>query len=269
MPLQSFRPTQSVVYDAIRAGVPGAVLTLPFDLDDGNTMYGQWYYQRPVVTGYLPRLNPELVNSGLLSKTDGVVQFTQPITTMTVLNRDPADALAMMMQRLDIPYLVVDARFGVATHPAVLRRLKPVVADADLALYQQTNTTEAGVWAVLNTGWFPIEVAADGHAWQWSERNASFWLYQRPKDRRNLIVDARFSVPVPMTVSLDGTDLHTPVRFLVDEPARIRRYRVLVPSDSATSEYWWHVDILHPTADRAVGIALAGLSAVQTTLPGR
>ena len=53
----------------------------------------------PVVTGYLPRLNPELVNSGLLSKTDGVVQFTQPITTMTVLNRDPADALALMMQR--------------------------------------------------------------------------------------------------------------------------------------------------------------------------
>ncbi|MFM2032013.1 MAG: hypothetical protein RLZZ297_778, partial [Chloroflexota bacterium] len=76
-PLQPFVPTQSVVYDTIKSGAPGAVLTLPFDLDDGNTMYAQWYTQRPSVTGYLPRLNPELVNTGLLQQSDGVVQFTQ------------------------------------------------------------------------------------------------------------------------------------------------------------------------------------------------
>ncbi|MFM2310503.1 MAG: hypothetical protein RLY87_2625 [Chloroflexota bacterium] len=269
MPLQSFRPTQSVVYDTIRSGVPGAVLTVPFDLDDGNTMYAQWYYQRPVVSGYLPRLNPELVNTGLLNKTDGVVQFTQPITTMTVLNRDPADALAVMMQRLDIPYLVVDSRFGVTTNPAVLRRLTPVVSDDALALYQQLDTTQSGVWPVLNAGWFPIEAAADGHAWQWSERDASFWLYQRPKTRRDLIIDARFSVPIPMTVTLDGVDMQTAVSFAVTQPAHIRRYRVLVPSRRATSEYWWHIDALHQTADRAVGLALAGLSAEQTSLSSR
>ena len=269
MPLHPFHPTQSVVYDTIRSGVPGAVLTLPFDLDDGNTMYGQWYYQRPVVSGYLPRLNPELVNTGLLAKTDGVVQFTQPITTMTVLNRDPADALALMMQRLDIPYLVVDSRFGGDTNPAVLRRLTPVVADGALALFQQTDTTQQGVWPVLNTGWFPIEAAADGHAWQWSERDASFWLYQRPNIPRDLIIAARFSVPIPMVVTLDGVAVRSPITFAVAQPAQIRRYRILVPSASPTSEYWWHIDTLHQTADRAVGLALAGLSAEQTSLPSR
>ena len=155
LPLQSFQPTQSVVYDTIRAGLPGAVLTLPYDLDDGNTMYAQWYNQRPGVTGYLPRLNPELVNSGLLSKTDGVVQFTQPITTMTVLNRDPAEVLALMMQRLDIPYLVVDSRFAVVTHPNVLHKRWREVADEVLTLYQQPDTSQAGVWPVLNTGCSP------------------------------------------------------------------------------------------------------------------
>jgi hypothetical protein len=268
-PLQPFAPTQSVVYDAIRAGVPGAVLTLPFDLDDGNTMYGQWAYQRPVVSGYLPRLNPELVNTGLLSKTDGVVQFTKPITTMTVLNRDPADALARMMQRLDIPYLVVDRRFGVNTNPAVLARLTPVVADDTLALYQQPDTRTAGVWPVLDTGWFPIESAADGHAWQWSEQDGAFWLYQRPESIADLIVDLRFSVPSPMIVSLDGVDISTPLRFAVDQPAQIRRYRLLAPARTATSSYWVHVDQLQQTADRAVGIALASLSATQTTLRTR
>ena len=269
LPLQSFQPTQSVVYDTIRAGVPGAVLTLPFDLDDGNTMYAQWYYQRPVVTGYLPRLNPELVNSGLLSKTDGVVQFTQPITTMTVLNRDPAEALALMMQRLDIPYLVVDSRFDVITHPTVLSKLRQVAADEVLTLYQQIDTTHAGVWPVLNTGWFPIESTPDGNTWQWSEREASFWLYQRPNDIRDLIIAARFSVPIPMVVRLDGVDMHAPMRFSVNQPAQIRRYRILVPSRSATSEYWWQIDSLYQTADRAVGIALAGLSAEQTTMRSR
>jgi hypothetical protein len=59
MPLQPFRPTQSDAYTLIERGQPGAVLTIPFDLDDGNTMYGQWFYDRPVLSGYLPRLNPE------------------------------------------------------------------------------------------------------------------------------------------------------------------------------------------------------------------
>jgi hypothetical protein len=122
---------------------------------------------------------------------------------------------------------------------------------------------------VLNAGWFPIEAAADGHAWQWSERDASFWLYQRPKTRRDLIIDARFSVPIPMTVTLDGVDMQTAVSFAVTQPAHIRRYRVLVPSRRATSEYWWHIDALHQTADRAVGLALAGLSAEQTSLSSR
>jgi hypothetical protein len=46
MPLQPFAPTKSAVYDAIPAN-SGAVLTVPFDLDDGNNMYAQWYTQRP------------------------------------------------------------------------------------------------------------------------------------------------------------------------------------------------------------------------------
>jgi hypothetical protein len=55
----------------------------------------------------------------------------------------------------------------------------------------------------------------------------------------------------------------------VNQPAQIRRYRILVPSRSATSEYWWQIDSLYQTADRAVGIALAGLSAEQTTMRSR
>jgi hypothetical protein len=72
-----------------------------------------------------------------------------------------------------------------------------------------------------------------------------------------------------MHVSLDGVDMTTPVRFAVDQPAQIRRYRVLAPARSATSTYWVHIDQLQQTADRAVGIALASLSASQTTLRTR
>jgi hypothetical protein len=186
-----------------------------------------------------------------------------------VLNRDPAEALALMMQRLDIPYLVVDSRFAVVTHPNVLHKLRRVVADEVLTLYQQPDTSQAGVWPVLNSGWFPIESTPDGNAWQWSERDGSFWLYQRPDAVRDLIVTARFSVPIPMDVRLDGVDMHDPLRFRVNQAAQIRRYRILVPSRSPTSEYWWHVEALYETADRAVGIALAGLSAQQTTMRGR
>ena len=261
LPLQPFAPTQSAVYDTIRAGQPGAVLTLPFDLDDGNTMYAQWYTQQPSVSGYLPRLNPELVNTGLLKHTDGVVQYTQPITTLSVLQQDPADALALMMQRLDIRYLVVDKRFPVTADPSVLGGLTSGVHDDNLALYTVPAAVAPGVWTVLGPGWYPRERAADGHAWQWSEQHGVFWLYQRPTQVRDLIIDAQLAVPAPMTVRLDGVDAATAVSFRIDQPAHIRRYRILMPVKHAASTLWFSIDQLHTTADRAVGVALSALTA--------
>ncbi|NBU65724.1 MAG: hypothetical protein EBS29_14655, partial [Chloroflexia bacterium] len=222
LPLQPFAPTPSVVYDAIPRQQRGAVLPLPFDLDDGNVLYGQWYYQRPIVSGYLPRLNPELVNTGLLQGADGVVQFTQPITTLTVLNHDSATALTTMMDRLDVEYVLYDKRFGRLVNGAVLDKLQFVVADENLALYRRPPQHATGALVVLNRGWFPPEQDADGRRWQWSAPIGAFWLYQAENPARAAIITARFSVPAAMQIALDGVTLRQPIAFAVEQPHMVR-----------------------------------------------
>jgi alkylhydroperoxidase/carboxymuconolactone decarboxylase family protein YurZ len=84
-----------------------------------------------------------------------------------------------------------------------------VVADDTLALYQQPDTRAAGVWPVLDTGWFPIESAADGHAWQWSEQDGIFWLYQRP----GLTLKERQIATLCMLMALGGKDRQVKVHM--------------------------------------------------------
>ena len=265
MPLQPFAPTKSAVYDAIPAN-SGAVLTVPFDLDDGNNMYAQWYTQRPGVTGYLPRTNPELVNTGLLTKADGVVQFTQPITTLTVLNTDAAQALTHMMERLHVEYVVYDKRFGVATNPAVLAELAPVIADQHLALYRRVRPATSGALAVLNTGWYPPETDASGRRWQWSEMYGTFWVYQVPSPRRAVIVSAAISVPAATTVVFDGVHVAHPIAFAIEQPQHIRRYQILAFPGTAADDFWFSVQRMFVAADRTIGISLDTLDAHTTTL---
>ena len=266
MPLQSFAPTQSAVYDAIPRQQNGAVLPLPFDLDDGNVLYGQWYYQRPIVTGYLPRLNPELVNTGLLQGADGVVQFTQPITTMTVLNHDPATALTTMMDRLDVEYVLYDKRFGTPVTLAVLAKLQCVVGDTNLALYRRPPQAATGALVVLNRGWFPPEQDAAGRRWQWSAPTGAFWLYQPQNPPHAAVITARFSVPVAMQIGLDGGAFRHPIEFVVNQPQMVRRYQLLVFSTGLANDLWWQINTPFHAADRDIGIALEDLRAELTTL---
>lgn len=266
LPLQPFAPTPSVVYDAIPRQQRGAVLPLPFDLDDGNVLYGQWYYQRPIVTGYLPRLNPELVNTGLLQGADGVVQFTQPITTMTVLHQDPATALTTMMDRLDIEYVLYDKRFGTPVNLAVLEKLQFVVGDANLALYRRPPQSATGALVVLNRGWFPPEQDDAGRRWQWSAPTGAFWLYQPQNPPHAAIITARFSVPAAMQIGLDGGAFRNPIRFVVNQPQMVRRYQLLVFSTGLANDLWWQIYTPFQAADRDIGIALEDLRAELTTL---
>jgi hypothetical protein len=266
LPLQPFAPTHSVVYDAIPRQQRGAVLPLPFDLDDGNVLYGQWYYQRPIVTGYLPRLNPELVNTGLLQGADGVVQFTQPITTMTVLHQDPATALTTMMDRLDVEYVLYDKRFGTPVNLAVLEKLQFVVGDANLALYRRPPQAATGALVVLNRGWFPPEQDDAGRRWQWSAPTGAFWLYQPQNPPHAAIITARFSVPAAMQIGLDGGAFRQPITFVVNQPQMVRRYQLLVFSTGLANDLWWQIYTPFQAADRDIGIALEDLRAELTTL---
>lgn len=265
LPLTPVAPTKTVVYDAIPAN-SGAVLTIPFDLDDGNNMYAQWYTQRPGVTGYLPRTNPELVNTGLLTKADGVVQFTQPITTLTVLNNDAAFALTHMMERLHVEYVVYDKRFGLATNPAVLAALAPVVEDRYLALYRRIRPATPGALVVLNNGWYPPETDASGRRWQWSEMYGTFWVYQVPPARRAVIVTATMAAPLPTTVHFDGVHVAHPVTFAIAQPQRIRRYHILAFPATYADDFWFTVQQLYGAQDRTIGISLDALDAHVTSL---
>lgn len=266
LPLRPYARPQSVVYDAIPRD-SGAVLTLPFDLDDGHNMYAQWYTQRPSVTGYLPRTNPELVNTGLMSKADGVLQFTQPITTLTVLNNDPATALVHMMDTLHIEYVVYDKRFGVQTNPQVFAQLQAVTKDAQLELYRRTPLPPTtGALVVLNRGWFPPEHDDTGRRWQWSESTGSFWLYQVPPHIYATIVTATLSVPAPMQVTFDGIQMPSPVTFAVSQPQLVRRYQLLAFPRTAAADYWFMVDQLFVARDRQIGLSLHMLSAQRTHL---
>ncbi len=72
-----------------------------------------------------------------------------------------------------------------------------------------------------------------------------------------IAADIRDAESGPSLVGLRGRCLVS--RLLTDEGT----FR------SATRAYWWHVDTLQQTADRAVVIALTAISATQTTLSGR
>ncbi len=265
LPLTPFHPTKSAVYDAIPAQ-SGAVLTVPFDLDDGNNMYAQWYTQRPGVTGYLPRTNPELVNTGLLTKADGVVQFTQAQTPLSVLHTDAAMALTQMMDALNIEYVVYDKRFGLTTNLDVFARLTPVVSDANLALYHHPPTARSSAFVVLNSGWYPVERDASGRRWQWSEASGTFWVYQAPPQRTAVIVTALLSVPAPMMVTFDGVHMAHPVIFQIEQPQQVRRYQLLTMPRTYAADYWFTVQQLFVASDRAIGIALDGMTVQLTSL---
>jgi hypothetical protein len=269
MPLQPFRPTQSAAYTLIAREQPGAVLTIPFDLDDGNTMYGQWYYGRPVLSGYLPRLNPELANLGLLQHTDGVMQFTAPLTTTSVLYRDPVAAFPEMMRKLDIEYVIYDKRFGLSVNREVLAGLEPVVTDEMLELYRRPNPPAPAPWLVLNYGWYPKESDQTGRWWQWGDRASTFWIYQTPNETVATIITARMAVPAPMQVTFDGVTQSRALQLSIDAPNMVRRYQFLAQTTKPAVEYWFAVDSLYQTSDRAVGILLETLTATPTTWRGR
>lgn len=265
MPLQPFRPTQSDAYTLIPRGQPGAVLTIPFDLDDGNTMYGQWYYDRPVLSGYLPRLNPELANIGLLQHTDGVLQFTAPLTTTSVLHQDPVQALPAMMHALDIEYVLYDKRFDVTVNREVLTALELVTADDALELYRRPVASTPVPWVVLNAGWYPKESDMRGRWWQWGTQNSTFWVYQTPETTTATIISARMAVPAPMRVTFDGVTQSQALTIPIGEPNMVRTYRFLAQTTKPAVEYWFAVDTLYQTNDRAVGLLLEMLTATPTT----
>ncbi|MFN5059206.1 MAG: hypothetical protein ACK5GU_04725 [Chloroflexota bacterium] len=269
MPLQPFRPTQSEAYTLIERGQSGAVLTIPFDLDDGNTMYGQWFYDRPVLSGYLPRLNPELANIGLLQQTDGVMQFTAPLTTTSVLHQDSVQALPDMMRALDIEYVIYDKRFGVLVNREVLAALEPVAADEVLELYRRPGGVAPAPWVVLNYGWYPKERDQAGRWWQWGNQASTFWVYQTPDTTAATIITARMAVPAPMRVTFDGVTQSQALLIAIDEPNMVRTYRFLAQTTKPAVEYWFTVDALYQTNDRAVGILLEMLTATPTTWRGR
>lgn len=269
MPLQPFRPTQSMAYNAIVPGESGAVLTLPFDLDDGNTMYAQWFYARPSLSGYLPRLNPELANIGLLQRTDGVMQFTAPLTTTSILHPDPIRALPDMMQQLNIEYVIYDKRFGSQVNREVLSALEPIAADDVLELYRRPRAAQSAPWVVLNHGWYPKERDQSGRGWQWGDQASTFWVYQTPETTTATILTARMAVPAPMRVTFDGVTQSQALTLSIEEPNMVRTYRFLAQTTKPAVEYWFAVDSLYQTNDRAVGILLEMLTATPTTWRGR
>jgi hypothetical protein len=91
-------------------------------------------------------------------------------------------------------------------------------------------------------------------------------VYQPTNPARAAVITARFSVPAPMQIALDGVALRQPLKFAVNQPQMVRRYQLLVFSTGLANDLWWHIYTPFQSADRDIGIALEDLRAELTTL---
>jgi hypothetical protein len=124
-------------------------------------------------------------------------------------------------------------------------------------------------WVVLNYGWYPKERDQSGRWWQWGDQASTFWVYQTPETTTATIITARMAVPAPMRVTFDGVTQSQALQMSINEPNMVRTYRFLAQTTKPAVEYWFAVDTLYQTSDRAVGILLEMLTATPTTWRGR
>ena len=69
-----------------------------------------------------------------------------------------------------------------------------------------------------------------------------------------------------MTVVFDGVHMAHPVAFPIAQPQLVRRYQLLAMPATYAEDYWFTVSQLFVASDRAIGIALDGMTAQLTSL---
>ncbi len=247
-------------YAVISPSTHGAVLSLPFDLDDGDVMYGQLIHQRPSVSGYVPRLG----NFPLIMNADGIRQLITPTQPVSVANPDAAAALQQIMTRLDIEYLVYDSRFGYPLYADGFDSLREVAHDPYGVVFQRKDPSALNSIVVIDKGWDATENNEQGQRWQWSGDIGSFWVYQPPQQQRATILTMRIRAPKQQQITLDGVRMTHPISFEVSRAPRL--YHVFLSSHSVAEMFW----IQTPTQlikRRLVGVALDEIRTVQTLLP--
>jgi hypothetical protein len=260
MPLEAVPANAIGSYAAIPPNTHGAVLSIPFDLDDGDVMYEQFVHHRPSLSGYMPRLG----NFPLMMNADGINQLITPTKPVSVANSDATTALQQLMTRLDVEYIVYDARFGFPLYLVGIDAVHEVARDAHGVVLQRNDAAQLNSIVVIDKGWDTTEKNDQGQRWQWSGEIGSFWVYQPLQQQRATIVTMRIRAPKQQQIALDGVHLRQAIPFGVSPAPRL--YHLLLPSRNSAEMFWIHT----PTQmiqRRLVGIALDAIYTEQTLLP--
>lgn len=213
----------SPAYQLIPPG-NGAVLELPFQMENPEPMVAQLQHQRPILGGYLAR-TPDYD----FVRAEGIASLWFGAEWQTILSRDWRQQLIGAMQAQDIEYIVVHEQLLNSSQRYMTEQLaqflEVVYRDEQTSLYRRPLPPQPNLTFSLGKGWYNLERTDDGIRWQWTADQADVHVFNSSATSQQALLQMVMVAEQPTTLIVQGA---TTAWHVVPVTVQPRCYTVIV-----------------------------------------